>query len=63
MRYSFVLAAATAVFGAEMAKDEARAAELYDSGKIHEQLMMKKIVSLPLAGQQRRFNSPWSRWF
>ncbi|KAH9429679.1 hypothetical protein MCOR02_009416 [Pyricularia oryzae] len=43
MRYSFVLAAATAVFGAEMAKDEARAAELYDSGKIHEQLMMKKI--------------------
>ena len=44
MRYALALGAvAGGALAAEMPKDEARAAELYDSGIIHEQSMMRKI--------------------
>ncbi|KAL8294469.1 hypothetical protein RB597_007860 [Gaeumannomyces tritici] len=51
MRCAFALTAVTAVFAAEMPKDEARARELYDSGKRHEDLLNRKI-SLWTAGEE-----------
>lgn len=39
-----VLSAAIPAFGREMPKDEARGAELYDSGIMHETIMSKKIA-------------------
>lgn len=44
MKYSFTLAALAALaFGKEMPKDEVRAAELYDSGVMHERIMAEKF--------------------
>lgn len=39
-----VLSAASSVVAREMAVDEARAAELYDSGVLHEKIMKTKMV-------------------
>lgn len=50
MRYAFALTAVTATFAAEMPKDEARARELYDSGKRHEDLLNRKIVRPAIPG-------------
>ncbi|KAI6351755.1 hypothetical protein MCOR25_009756 [Pyricularia grisea] len=44
MKYSFTLAALAALaFGKEIPKDEARAAELYDSGVMHDRIMSEKF--------------------
>lgn len=47
MRFSTLASAAMAVapaVGRELPKDELRAAKLYDSGVVHENLMERKIV-------------------
>lgn len=41
---SAALAAAVPALGRELPKDEARAAQLYDNGVMHERLMQAKMV-------------------